>query len=251
VPVVGTVLVASFGLLIDAINIIVDVISRGIDFVLDFKEAFIGLGTALLGAKVLGAIQSVTASITAAGGLKAGLSGLASFVKSPAMLNPWTVLAAAGVAAAVLIIDKFNETQQVLEDTKDKLLDNVDTMSSSIDDLTAKGDQASLDLAEHIRGVKAETKALEQDLGFKWQDIFHNPFRARGGPIESGKPYIVGEEGPELIVPRSSGTVITAPETSKIMSSQKASNNNITVYNTINQQVDIARMVRDISWAIS
>lgn len=33
-------------------------------------------------------------------------------------------------------------------------------------------------------------------------------FRAEGGPISAGKPYIVGEVGPELIIPRNSGTVI-------------------------------------------
>lgn len=32
--------------------------------------------------------------------------------------------------------------------------------------------------------------------------------RAMGGPIDMGRPYIVGERGPELVVPRSSGTVI-------------------------------------------
>jgi hypothetical protein len=32
--------------------------------------------------------------------------------------------------------------------------------------------------------------------------------RAKGGPITAGKPYLVGEEGPELIVPDSSGQVI-------------------------------------------
>lgn len=32
--------------------------------------------------------------------------------------------------------------------------------------------------------------------------------RAMGGPVTAGKPYLVGERGPELIVPNSSGTVV-------------------------------------------
>lgn len=32
--------------------------------------------------------------------------------------------------------------------------------------------------------------------------------RASGGPVAAGKPYLVGELGPELVVPRSSGTVV-------------------------------------------
>jgi phage-related minor tail protein len=32
-------------------------------------------------------------------------------------------------------------------------------------------------------------------------------FRAEGGPVSAGRAYIVGERGPELFVPRSSGTI--------------------------------------------
>jgi len=32
--------------------------------------------------------------------------------------------------------------------------------------------------------------------------------KAEGGPVMAGRPYVVGERGPELIVPRSAGTVI-------------------------------------------
>lgn len=41
--------------------------------------------------------------------------------------------------------------------------------------------------------------------------------RAHGGPVVAGRPYIVGERGPELIVPRSSGTVIDAGKTAKAL----------------------------------
>jgi hypothetical protein len=34
-------------------------------------------------------------------------------------------------------------------------------------------------------------------------------FRMDGGPVESGKPYVVGEEGPEIIIPKSDGNVLT------------------------------------------
>lgn len=37
--------------------------------------------------------------------------------------------------------------------------------------------------------------------------------RARGGPVSAGDTYLVGEEGPELIVPQSSGHVMTAQQT--------------------------------------
>ena len=34
------------------------------------------------------------------------------------------------------------------------------------------------------------------------------PFRASGGPVSAGQPYVVGERGPEVMVPGQSGTVI-------------------------------------------
>ena len=43
--------------------------------------------------------------------------------------------------------------------------------------------------------------------------------REEGGPIEEGKPYLVGEKGPELIVPSESGNVIPNDEYSNLASS--------------------------------
>jgi phage-related minor tail protein len=34
------------------------------------------------------------------------------------------------------------------------------------------------------------------------------PGRAAGGPVSSGAPYMVGEHGPELFVPKTAGTIV-------------------------------------------
>jgi len=47
--------------------------------------------------------------------------------------------------------------------------------------------------------------------------------RAQGGPIESGKPYIVGEKGPEIIIPTSDGNVLSNDD-SQIFNMLLASN---------------------------
>lgn len=47
---------------------------------------------------------------------------------------------------------------------------------------------------------------------FKWFGSLGT--RADGGPVQAGRPYLVGERGPEIVVPRQSGTVLpngTAP----------------------------------------
>ena len=42
-------------------------------------------------------------------------------------------------------------------------------------------------------------------------------FRARGGPVSAGGAYIVGEEGPELMIPSGSGRVMSAPQTQSML----------------------------------
>lgn len=42
--------------------------------------------------------------------------------------------------------------------------------------------------------------------------LFGSPGRATGGPVSPGRPYVVGERGPELFVPTSAGS-IAAPAT--------------------------------------
>ena len=39
------------------------------------------------------------------------------------------------------------------------------------------------------------------------------PHRAAGGPVASGSPYWVGERGPELFVPKTSGSIVPAGAT--------------------------------------
>jgi len=47
--------------------------------------------------------------------------------------------------------------------------------------------------------------------------------KAEGGPVEAGKPYIVGEKGPEVIIPKSDGNVL-ANDDSQIFAMLLASN---------------------------
>lgn len=42
-------------------------------------------------------------------------------------------------------------------------------------------------------------------------------FRADGGPVDAGRPYVVGERGPELVVPRKDAVVIPAHQTAEIL----------------------------------
>jgi len=80
-------------------------------------------------------------------------------------------------------------------------------------------------------------------------------FKADGGPVSAGQPYIVGERGPELIIPKSSGMVLTNGQTKAALGG--VSNDNYVVHNNINVtgsdsvmvRQEIAKMIPQISSA--
>jgi hypothetical protein len=70
-----------------------------------------------------------------------------------------------------------------------------------------KDEQRSADLAnaEAIKKILDSAKAKAPEA------------RRSGGSVEAGEPYLVGEEGPELIYPNRAGYVATARETAAMM----------------------------------
>jgi TP901 family phage tail tape measure protein len=64
--------------------------------------------------------------------------------------------------------------------------------------------------------------------------------RQHGGPVWAGQPYLVGERGPEVVVPRQSGTVLPAGQTG---TSPRSITYNLTIYT---QAQDAATLARDL-----
>ena len=79
--------------------------------------------------------------------------------------------------------------------------------------------------------------------------------RANGGPVSAGQPYLVGERGPELIIPKSSGMVLTNNQTKTTLGGSSNEsyvvNNNINVTGSDSMMVrqEIAKMIPQISSA--
>jgi hypothetical protein len=66
--------------------------------------------------------------------------------------------------------------------------------------------------------------------------------RATGGPISAGVPYMVGERGPEMIIPKSSGMVLTNGQTKAALGG--SSNESYVVHNNISVTGSDSMMVR-------
>lgn len=82
-----------------------------------------------------------------------------------------------------------------------------DTLRGLAQDLLRIGFNAGVTrpLGEAL-GKAMSTSALGNGI-FKTVGSFLG-FKAEGGPVDSGRPYVVGERGPELFLPRSSGSIV-------------------------------------------
>ena len=55
------------------------------------------------------------------------------------------------------------------------------------------------------------------------------PGRSTGGPVGADRPYMVGENGPELFVPRTSGTVVNNEDTRSALGRYNSGSNDMVV----------------------
>ena len=95
----------------------------------------------------------------------------------------------AGQVAQDLGIEGGGDSQEISED--------------SFGDFSAENEK---EVSDAVQSFTAEEVAVIQETG-----VIPEP-RAEGGPVIEGRPYIVGEEGPELLVPDESGEIIPNDE---------------------------------------
>lgn len=78
-------------------------------------------------------------------------------------------------------------------------------------DLLAKLDEGDLETVRKV--LQGLQNGVTVPVRFARANSIDIEKRAKGGPVRAGQPYIVGEEGPELVVPAQSGTVLNAGQT--------------------------------------
>ena len=123
-------------------------------------------------------------------------------------------------------------------------------MSNDAGDMIAQGFEDAIlsgqKLGEVVRSLGRDlvrlvfsqlvTQPLAKGIGNVLRGI---PFMAMGGPVSSGSPYVVGEQGPELFVPHASGTIVPNNK----MSGGGASSGGVTVNYNIAAGVSRAELV--------
>lgn len=115
----------------------------------------------------------------------------------------------AGVSSAMEQLAKQFTPYQMAQDA---ILQGWNRIGSAIDEFVQTGKFKFKDFARSVLQdllamiIRAQVfRALSASMGVFGIPI---PGRQKGGPVSANSPYIVGEKGPELFVPKSAGTVI-------------------------------------------
>jgi len=93
-------------------------------------------------------------------------------------------------------VQKRIESMQRNHKGKEPFVIDIDLKKKVIKEVLASGK------IKHKKGLTMWTSGTVKSTS-------ENPFRAEGGPVEAGKPYVVGEKGPEIIIPSSDGNVLS------------------------------------------
>jgi lambda family phage tail tape measure protein len=149
-------------------------------------------------------------------------------------------------------IEKFNiELRDTMKKTSE-VFDSVwGNMSSAIDKFVKTGKLSMKDFARSVIQdliaiqMKAQAIALLRMMfgmstssssynlsGSIAEHVFNPAGRASGGPVSANTPYMVGEKGPELFMPSSSGTIIPNNQTSQMGGVTNVTNNYINAIDT-------------------
>lgn len=119
--------------------------------------------------------------------------------------------------------DLLDETDGAIKQVVSKTSESVSNSMLSVSNATSAAKGLVKSLKDEILSLPDYRKiTLEIDVRGEL------PMRANGGPISAGMPYLVGERGPEVVVPSNNGTVI--PNT----------NNYNTTYNITTDRMGVA-----------
>ena len=138
----------------------------------------------------------------------------------------------AAINGAISRLEAYNKEKELLEEAAAQQQNIADTLKGSMEDAfmsivdgTKSAEDAFKDMARMIISELYKVLVVQQMVGSFESGgggILGSIFgaigkRASGGTVMSNQPYLVGEKGPEVIVPQSRGHVMNADLTAKAM----------------------------------
>ena len=160
-------------------------------------------------------------------------------------------------------LERLKELYGLTADEVETLEEANDKLKISMDDVKRDGIMSLEDsLVSLIDGTKSVKEAfsdmarsiisdlikmqIRQSVTIPLANAMGVQMRANGGPVSPNKPYIVGEKGPELMIPRGGGTVVP---NSQMGGGEAPVTVNVNVTTGVQQTVrtEIANMLPDIA----
>lgn len=193
-PVLGSLLVGVIGLVVDALKIMVD----GLGFIYDkIKEGdpimwgLIGVFGSLATAMGFNAVFNAltigfhTLQLITIPSVMASIGALQALILAPLVMP--AIAVGAALAALALVYNAAMKTKEAVENA------------------AQAQDAANVSNADAIRRIQSSN----QSVAWKRQKIqeISNGGRAMGGPVAQGQSYVVGERGPEIFTPSTSGNI--------------------------------------------
>jgi phage-related minor tail protein len=133
------------------------------------------------------------------------------------------------------ILDKQQEIDAAYRSIGDTIRGSMGSAISELIRGTQTWEQALINVVDNLAnvllqiGINGIFDGIGGGGGFLGK-LFSPQGRAIGGPVSSGTPYIVGERGPELFIPGTSGSVMTNRDTMSLGGGGNAVVN-VTVHN--------------------
>ena len=145
------------------------------------------------------------------------------------------------------------EAEYNLDMARQELKTSTDAVGVATDEVKNK-EEEKIKMDEKVREAEKKTQAVLDDTRSRWErirdaisgalskfwewatkpsDLMSDQgfeFRAVGGPVSSGSPYMVGERGPEMFVPNVSGKIIPNNQGSGTGGSAPVFNVNVGIY---------------------
>jgi hypothetical protein len=133
------------------------------------------------------------------------------------LLSPPVLVVTGIIAGLILTVTNLIKIFNILKEDSalvwDGIVITIKEAGSAIMGVFDKIKNGVMAIIEKVRSLIDAFKELNivqgaKNVGSKIISSIGNLFRADGGPVSSGNPYIVGERGPELFTPNSNGSII-------------------------------------------
>jgi hypothetical protein len=139
-----------------------------------------------------------------------------------------------------------NEVLDAREDVIKLGRDILGLPKSHVTRLQMLADQGQFDELERRIAILARNRTMNLDIQARGGIGYGVGQRAKGGPVSAGRPYLVGEQGPEIVVPSQSGTVLTASQTAAVATGNTAVGGGTTIVNIYPKTMPTLRELTDL-----